>query len=117
MLRGHYRERADLAVEAMAVLCCSGAAAECEYVGPITDDSDRTDIAMARKILSRQYDALQIGFQLNRARDSARALVTTPWARCIVPVIAAALLKRGSLNSTEILELSRDAAACASNRN
>jgi hypothetical protein len=48
--------------------------------------------------------------QLNRARDSAEALVRTPWACGIIPVIANALLERGSLDSTEILELSRDAA-------
>jgi hypothetical protein len=107
MHRGGWRAPADLGIECMTVLCLCGPAAEREYVGPITDDSDRTDIAMAREILSRQYDALQIGFHLNRARDSARALVTTPWARHVIPLIAGALLKRGRLNGSEILELSR----------
>jgi hypothetical protein len=86
----------------MVVLCLSGAAAEREYGGPITDDSDRTDVAVTRKILSRHYEALQIGFQLNRARDSAKALVRTPWAKSRIQVIAAALLGQGTLTGDEI---------------
>jgi hypothetical protein len=48
--------------------------------------------------------------KINRlARDSAEALVRMPLARRVIPVIAKALLERGSLNGTEILELSREA--------
>jgi hypothetical protein len=93
----------------MVVLCLSGPVGEAFFCGPPNDDSDRTDIQMAREILARQYDVLQIGFRLNRLRDSARALVTTPWARGIIPVIADALLARGSLDAQEIYELSQQA--------
>jgi hypothetical protein len=50
----------------------------------------------------RRYDALQIGFQLNRARASAEALVRTPFARHRIPLIAAALLRQGTLTGDEI---------------
>ena len=60
---------------------------------------------MAREYLARQYDALQIGFQLNRLRDAADRLVRTPWARGRLERIAAALLDRGMLTSEDIAAL------------
>jgi hypothetical protein len=76
--RAHYRAPADIALEAMCVLCLAGPSSEEFFCGKIDDGSDRTDIAIAREYLSRQYDALQIGFQLKCFRDAADALVRTP---------------------------------------
>jgi hypothetical protein len=106
MFRGNYRPPAvGVGVEVMSVLALSGPAAEREYVGPITDGSDATDIAMAREYLSQRYDASQILFQLNRARDSAAALVRTPWARQRITAIATALLQHGTLSGQDIAGL------------
>ena len=107
LLRAHYRERADIAVHAMVVLALAGSVGEAFFCGPSNDDGGRVDVEMARRYLSHHYDALQIGFQLNRARDSAEALVRTEWAKSRIPVIAAALLEHGTLSGAEI---SRDEA-------
>jgi hypothetical protein len=101
------RPNGNIGVEAMSVLCLSGAAAEELFCGKIEDDADRIDIAMAREALARRYDALEIGFQLARARDSAEALVRAEWAQQRIRLIAEALFRHGSLSGTEILELSR----------
>lgn len=75
------------------------------FVGPITDGSDATDYRMAREYLSRKYDALEIGFQMNRLRDAADKLVSTEWARDRIERISAALLARGTLTSEDIAAL------------
>jgi hypothetical protein len=48
--------------------------------------------------------------EYSRARDSARALVRTPWARRAVPRLVRALLERGTLSGEEIAVPTRPAA-------
>jgi hypothetical protein len=103
--RGHYRAPANIGLERLVTMCLAGPAAERYFVGPITDGSDATDYRMAREYLSRKYDALEIGFQMNRLRDAADKLVSTEWARDRIERISAALLARGTLTSEDIAAL------------
>jgi hypothetical protein len=89
-------------VEVMTVLCLSGPAAEEYFVGAFDDDADKGDIMQAREILARQYGPLQIGFALTRYKDAADRLVRTEWAQQRIPLIANALLQRGTLTADEI---------------
>lgn len=63
--RGKYDSRLDLALETIIVFCPSGGAAEELYCGPITDDADRLDIAMARGFLAKEFEALWLGVSSN----------------------------------------------------
>ena len=63
------------------------------------------DVENARRLLSKKYDALQLGFQLNRLRDSARSLVRLPWVRVRIESIVELLLKHGCLAGEEISTL------------
>lgn len=105
MHRGNYHPPPGIGLEAMVTLCLAGPAAETFYVGPITDGSDETDYRMAREYLSRRYDTLEIGVQLNRMRDAADKLVRTQWARDRIERISAALLARGTLTSEDVAAL------------
>jgi hypothetical protein len=57
---------------------------------------------MARHYLARRYDPLQIGTEIARLGDAAQRLVRTPFARRHIPLIAEALLRRGTLAGDEI---------------
>jgi hypothetical protein len=56
LLRGHYRERADLALECIVTFCLAGPAEEELFCGLVADGSDRADYEMARHYLARQFD-------------------------------------------------------------
>lgn len=102
MHRANYRAPLDIGLEAICILCLAGPASGEFFCVRIEDGSDQTDIATAREYLGRQYDALQIGFQLNRLRDAAERLVRTPWAQHRIGLIAATLLERGTLTGADI---------------
>jgi hypothetical protein len=102
LLRGHYRERADLALECIVTFCLAGPAAEELFCGPVADGSDRADYEMARHYLARQYDSLKVGAEVARLREAARRLVCTAWAQRRIPRIADALLRHGTLTGDEI---------------
>jgi len=102
LYRGHYRERADLALECIVTMCLAGPAAEELFCGPIADGSDRTDYEMAKHYLARQFDPLKVGAEIARLRDAARRLVRTAWAQERIRLLAAALLQYGALSGDEI---------------
>jgi hypothetical protein len=51
---------------------------------------------MADRRLRRHVGPLRLGLEFSRLRDSARALVRTPWARRIIPLLAEALQRHGT---------------------
>jgi hypothetical protein len=102
LYRGGYRERADLALECIVIMSLAGPAAEEFFCGPIEDGTDRADYAMARHYLARRFDPLRIGAEIGRLRNAAQRLVRTPFARRHIPLIAEALLRRGTLAEDEI---------------
>ncbi len=69
---------------------------------PITDDSDQTDIAMAREYLARRFEPALMLVEFNRHRDAAERLIATPWGRQRIERIAAALLRHGTLSGEAI---------------
>jgi hypothetical protein len=103
--RGHYRERADLALECIVTLCLAGPAAEEFFVGPINDGSDRADYEMARYYLARQFGPLHVEAEIVRLRDAAERLVRTAWAEQRIRLVADALLQHGTLTGEEICGL------------
>ena len=103
MLRDYYcAPTAGIGIETMATLCLAGPSSEEFFVGKFNDGSDTGDLAQAREVLARQFDAMQIGAALNRYRDAADKLVRTPWAQQRIRLIADALLRHGSLTGDEI---------------
>jgi hypothetical protein len=104
MLRGRYRPPlASIGLEAMTVLCMSGAAAEEFFCGPITDGGDCVDLEMARDYLTRAgFDPLRVGAGLKQARDAAQRLVRTPAVEDRIRLIADALLRHGTLSGDDI---------------
>jgi hypothetical protein len=105
MHRAAYRAPPGIGVEVMTVLALAGPCAEEVYCGKIDDGSDWVDVQMAREYLGRKYNALQIGFQLNRHRDAADALIRSAWARARIYAIANSLLRCGSLTGEQIAAL------------
>jgi hypothetical protein len=99
--------RSALGLEIVGVICFSGPAAEELFCGPPSpgDDGSYHDFAMAYAHLERQVGALRRGLEFERLRDSARRLVRTPWARARVPLLAAALIERGTLSGEHLYSL------------
>jgi hypothetical protein len=87
-------------------LCLSGPAAEQLFCGPIEDGSDQANYEMARRHLSQQFNPLHVGAEFARLKDAARRLVRTPWAEQRIRLLAAALLRCGTLSAEEIFEVS-----------
>jgi hypothetical protein len=101
-----HRGRCRAPLESIVTMCLSGPAAESYLCGPAFDDSDRTDIAMARRYLADRFDSLlTIEHELQRARDAADRLVRTPAAVCRITLIAYALLRNGRLTADQLREL------------
>jgi hypothetical protein len=92
-------------VECLTTLCLSGSAAEALICGPITDDSDMTDRAMARRYLEEHYGEAQLALQLQRMQLAAERLVASERAK--IEFIAAALLRHGTLSGDQIIELTQ----------
>jgi hypothetical protein len=104
--RGRWHSESDMALAHIAVVCLSGPASEIAYVGPITDNSDDVDYAMARRYLAEDgADPVLIGIEIGRLRDAADRLVRTPWAQARIRLISNALLTCGSLSGEEIARL------------
>jgi len=100
--RGHYRAQHDAGLECMATLCLAGPVAEAYFCGSIEDGTDRIDYEMARRHLARRFEPLQIGAEIARLRDAAQRLVRTAWAEQRIRLVAAALLRHGTLTGEEI---------------
>ena len=92
--RARYRAPHDCGLECMVTLCLAGPAAEREFCGPITDNSDRVDYEMARAYLARQLHPLQVGAELARYRDAAQRLVRSAWTTRHIRLLAGALMQR-----------------------
>jgi hypothetical protein len=105
LLRAGYRAPADIALEALGTMCLSGPEAETLFCGAINDGSDQIDHDMARRYLSQQFNALQIGAEFTRLRDAAQRLVRTPWAEQRIRLLAAALLRCETLSAEEVFEV------------
>lgn len=104
VLRGRYRPLSlALGLETLVTFCLSGVAAETFYVGPVTDGSDATDLAMARQYLARHLGPLQVEAEIVRCRAAGDRLVKMEERR--IKRIADALLKCGILSGDAILEL------------
>jgi hypothetical protein len=104
--RGRWRSKSDMALANIVTLCLCGPAAEIAYVGPITDNSDHIDHAMARRYLAEGgVDPVLIGVEIGRLGDAADRLVRTDWARRRIGLMAHALLRYGSLTGGQISEL------------
>jgi hypothetical protein len=79
--RGRYRPHSRrLGVEALAILCLAGGAAE-EMIFGSADGGDRIDVEMASPFLLGVYTKSQLQREMNRARAGARRLVRTPMIR------------------------------------
>jgi hypothetical protein len=106
MLRDHYcAPSSGLGIEIMTTLCLCGPAAEEFFVGVFHDGCDQGDLAMAREVLARKYDALQIGAALKRYCDAADRLVTSSWGQARISLIATELLRRGHMTGEQIAAL------------
>jgi hypothetical protein len=98
------RLRGGLGVEIVGTICFAGPAAEelfCGLPAP-SDRGDRVDYEMAYAHLRRHVGPLRLGLEFERARDSARRLVASPWARFAIPKLAAALQRHSTLDGDEI---------------
>jgi hypothetical protein len=86
------------------VLALSGPVGEAFFCGPITDNSDAGDYRMTRSYLARAgFDLLRIEAEIGRLKLAADRLVRTESAR--IELIAAALLRHGTLDTEQIFEL------------
>jgi hypothetical protein len=103
--RARWYARTDLEVEQLVTVCLAGPAAEELYCGKITDGGARTDLRMARAFPARHFNPWQVGVELARMRDAAQRLVRTPFAAEKIPLIADALLMRGTLTGDELTML------------
>jgi hypothetical protein len=94
-----------LSLECLLTLCLAGPECERLHCGAVNDGGDRFDIATALRHLRHELNPLEVLGEYSRARDSARALVSTPWARRTVPRLVRALIERGTLSGEDIYAL------------
>jgi hypothetical protein len=95
-------------LEVVGVICFAGPASEELFCGPAPpgdDGGERRDYEMAYEHLQREVGALRLGLEFARLRDSARALVRTPWARSAIPKLAEALLRQGTLDGDQVSDV------------
>jgi hypothetical protein len=57
---------------------------------------------MAYEQLQRRVGPLRLGLEFERVRDSARRLVASPWGRCAILKLAAALQRDGTLAGEQV---------------
>jgi hypothetical protein len=104
-----YLERGEipegLPLEALLTLICAGPECERLHVGAVDDGGDIFDIRAALRHLRRSLSPLEVLGAYSRARDSAGALVATPWARRTAPRLVRALVERGTLSGEDIAAL------------
>jgi hypothetical protein len=101
------RLRGGLGVEIVGTICFAGPAAEelfCGLAAP-ADRGNRIDYEMAYAHLQRHVGPLRRGLEFERARDSARALVRTSWAQRVIPVLAEALQRYGTLDGDQVSDV------------
>jgi hypothetical protein len=98
-----FRAPRHLASEFLVTFLLSGGEAERAFYG--TDGGSGADLHRAREYLLRKVGPLRLGVELDRFRGAARSLVRLNEPR--IRLLAAALLRRGSLRSEEIYELAR----------
>jgi hypothetical protein len=106
MHRGHYRPPPSIGLEAMVTLYLAGPVGEQHFCGAINDGSDAVDYAMAREYLADGgWDALQVEAKIKLAQDAADRLVRTPAVQDRIRLLAAALMRHGTLTGGQISEL------------
>jgi hypothetical protein len=94
-----------LSLEALLTLICAGPECEVLHCGPISDNGDQLDIAQAFRQLRHSFSPLEVLGEYSRARNAARALVRTPWARRRVPLLVEALQRHRTLSGDDIAAL------------
>jgi hypothetical protein len=107
LFRGRYQAaQADLRLSRLVVMCLSGAAAEELFCGP-GDNGGRVDRAIARGYLASRFDPLQVEVEMARLHGAAHRLVRTRLVSARIRVIAAALLKYGTLSGQALCDPNR----------
>ena len=89
-----------------------GPAGEELFFGPADDDSDFIDQLMARRYLCGCFANNQIELQMLRMSQAAERLVTS--SRREIEIIAAALMRQGTLSGDAVIELLNGATPSAS---
>jgi hypothetical protein len=97
-----YRASRTFMQESLVTFFLAGPEAEREFCGVSDDGGDRIDLQNARDYLARHCSPLHIGFELAGYRDAAQRLVRSPWAQRRIRLLAAALLRHGTLSGEEI---------------
>jgi hypothetical protein len=72
------------------------------FAARVNDGSGEVDYDMAREYLAPHFDALRIEAEIVRYRAAADRLVRADWAQHRIQLVAAALVKRGSLSGDDI---------------
>jgi hypothetical protein len=103
MHRARYRAPHDGGLQTMVIVCLAGPEGETLFCGQISDGGDLADLEMARAYLSRSIvNPLQAAAQLSLCKSAAARLVRSEFARDRIKVLAAALLRHGTLSGEQI---------------
>jgi hypothetical protein len=100
--RGYYRQQRGLATECLCIMSLAGAEAERLFFPDADDFGDAIDLKMIRGYLEPKSE-LEFIAEIERLRAAAGRLVVSERAK--IEVIAAALLKSGTLTGDQIIEL------------
>jgi hypothetical protein len=100
--RGHYAPGHDLGIECLAIMCLAGS--EGVFFAGSGDDyyGDAIDLDMVRRYLQPRSE-LEFIAEVARLRAAARRLVVSEQTN--IEIIAAALMRRGTLSGDEVAEL------------